>query len=302
MAGVPYHAAEGYLARLVKAGRSVAIAEQIGDPANSKGPVEREVVRIVTPGTLTDESLLEARQDALILAISPGKTAYGLAWLDVSSGRFLVSEVEDEIALEAEVARLAPAEILVPESSHLADETWSGALRRQPDWSFDEVSAREDLQRQFQTRDLDGFGCGALTAAIAAAGALLNYVKDTQRSDLPHIRAIHLESQSGAVILDAATRRNLEIDLTLSGSEEHTLYAVYDSAVTAMGARHLRRWLHRPISDRGEIEQRLDASTPWSGSIASSPYGRHSKTSLISSGYSRVALGSARPGFEPTHQ
>ena len=171
MAGVPYHAAEGYLARLVKAGRSVAIAEQIGDPATSKGPVEREVVRIVTPGTLTDESLLEARQDALILAISSGKTGYGLAWLDVSSGRFLVSEVEDEIGLEAEVARLAPAEILVPESSHLADETWPGALRRQPDWSFDEVSAREDLQRQFQTRDLDGFGCGALTAAIAAAGA-----------------------------------------------------------------------------------------------------------------------------------
>ena len=296
MAGVPYHAAEGYLARLVKAGRSVAIAEQIGDPAASKGPVEREVVRIVTPGTLTDESLLEARQDALILAISLGKTGYGLAWLDVSSGRFLVSEVEDEIALEAEVARLAPAEILVPESSHLADETWPGALRRQPDWSFDEVSAREDLQRQFQTRDLDGFGCSDATIAIAAAGALLNYVKDTQRSDLPHIRAIHLESQSGAVILDAATRRNLEIDLTLSGSEEHTLYAVYDSTVTAMGARHLRRWLHRPINDRRDIEQRLDAVDAMVQAYRFEPLREALKDIAdLERILARVALGSARP-------
>ena len=295
MAGVPYHAAEGYLARLVKAGRSVAIAEQIGDPAASKGPVEREVVRIVTPGTLTDESLLEARQDALILAISLGKTGYGLAWLDVSSGRFLVSEVEDEIALEAEVARLAPAEILVPESSHLADETWLGALRRQPDWSFDEVSAREDLQRQFQTRDLDGFGCSDATIAIAAAGALLNYVKDTQRSDLPHIRAIHLESQSGAVILDAATRRNLEIDLTLSGSEEHTLYAVYDSTVTAMGARHLRRWLHRPINDRRDIEQRLDAVDAMVQAYRFEPLREALKDIAdLERILARVALGSAR--------
>ena len=296
MAGVPYHAAEGYLARLVKAGRSVAIAEQIGDPAASKGPVEREVVRIVTPGTLTDESLLEARQDALILAISLGKTGYGLAWLDVSSGRFLVSEVEDEIALEAEVARLAPAEILVPESSHLADETWPGALRRQPDWSFDEVSAREDLQRQFQTRDLDGFGCSDATIAIAAAGALLNYVKDTQRSDLPHIRAIHLESQSGAVILDAATRRNLEIDLTLSGSEEHTLYAVYDNTVTAMGARHLRRWLHRPINDRSDIERRLDAVDAMVQAYRFEPLREALKDIAdLERILARVALGSARP-------
>jgi len=296
MAGVPYHAAEGYLARLVKAGRSVAIAEQIGDPAASKGPVEREVVRIVTPGTLTDESLLEARQDALILAVAIGKSGYGLAWLDVSSGRFLISEVDDQVALEAEVARLAPAEMLVPESSHLVDQAWPGALCRQADWSFDEVSAREDLQRQFQTRDLDGFGCGGATIAIAAAGALLNYVKDTQRSDLPHIRAIHLESQSGAVILDAATRRNLEIDLTLSGSEEHTLYAVYDSTVTAMGARHLRRWLHRPINDRGDIERRLDAVDAMVQAYRFEPLREALKDIAdLERILSRVALGSARP-------
>ena len=294
----PYHAAESYLARLVKAGRSVAIAEQIGDPATSKGPVEREVVRIVTPGTLTDESLLEARQDALIMAVAVSKTGYGLAWLDVSSGRFLVSEVADDVALEAEVARLSPAEVLVSESSHLADESWHGALRRQPDWRFDETSAREDLQRQFQTRDLDGFGCSGLTVAIAAAGALLSYVKDTQRNDVPHIRAIHLESQSGAVILDAATRRNLEIDLTLSGGEEHTLYAVYDSTVTAMGARHLRRWLHRPINHRGDIEQRLDAVESMVKEYRFEPLREALKDIAdLERILSRIALGSARPGI-----
>ncbi|MEL0259082.1 MAG: DNA mismatch repair protein MutS [Halieaceae bacterium] len=296
MAGVPYHAAESYLARLVKAGRSVAIAEQVGDPATSKGPVAREVVRIVTPGTLTDESLLDARQDALILAISADKHQYGLAWLDVSSGRFLVSEVEDQIALEAEIARLAPAEILVPDSSPLAENQWRGATRRQPDWQFDEAGAREDLQRQFQTQDLDGFGCGGLTVAIAAAGALLNYVKDTQRSDLPHIRAIHLESQTAAVTLDAATRRNLEIDQTLSGGEEHTLYAVYDSTVTAMGARHLRRWLHRPINDQATIEARLDAVDLLRQDYRFEPL-REALRDIadLERILSRVALGSARP-------
>ena len=296
MAGVPYHAAESYLARLVKAGRSVAIAEQIGDPATTKGPVARQVVRIVTPGTLTDESLLDARQDALLLAIATGKTGFGLAWLDVSSGRFLVSEVSDQVGLEAEIARLAPAEVLVPESSHFSDESWSTAIRRQPDWQFDEVSAREGLQRQFQTRDLDGFGCGDLTLGIAAAGALLSYVRDTQRSELPHIRAINQESQSGAVILDAATRRNLEIDLTLNGGEEHTLYAVYDSTVTAMGARHLRRWLHRPINDQYQIEQRLDAVEKLTEGYSFEPLREALKDIAdLERILSRVALGSARP-------
>jgi DNA mismatch repair protein MutS len=296
MAGVPYHAAENYLARLVRAGQSVAIAEQIGDPATSKGPVDREVVRIVTPGTLTDESLLDAKHDALILAIGMHSSGYGLAWLDMSSGRFLVSEVTDSIALEAEVARLNPAEILVPESSDLAETTWPGAVRQQPDWQFDETSAREDLQRQFQTRDLDGFGCGSLTVAIAAAGALLAYVKDTQRSDLPHIRGIRQESQTDAVILDAATRRNLEIDRTLSGGEEHTLYAIYDSTVTAMGARHLRRWLHRPINNALEIEERLEAVEQLASGYQFEPL-RETLRDIadLERILSRVALRSARP-------
>ena len=296
MAGVPYHAAENYLARLVRAGQSVAIAEQVGDPATSKGPVDREVVRIVTPGTLTDESLLDAKHDALILAIGMHSSGFGLAWLDMSSGRFLVSEVADSIALEAEVARLNPAEILVPESSDLAETTWPGAVRQQPDWQFDEASAREDLQRQFQTRDLDGFGCETLTVAIAAAGALLAYVKDTQRSDLPHIRGIRQESQTDGVILDAATRRNLEIDRTLNGGEEHTLYAIYDSTVTAMGARHLRRWLHRPINNALEIEERLEAVEQLASGYQFEPL-RDTLRDIadLERILSRVALRSARP-------
>lgn len=296
MAGVPYHAAESYLARLVKAGRSVAIAEQVGDPATTKGPVAREVVRVVTPGTLTDESLLDARQDALILAVAVSKSGYGLAWLDVSSGRFMVAEVSDDVALETEIARLSPAEILLPESSALHSSTWSAAARSQPDWLFDETSAREALQRQFQTESLDGFGCAHLTTAIAAAGALLSYVKDTQRGELPHIRSIHMESQTGAVILDAATRRNLEIDQTLSGGQEHTLYAIYDSTVTAMGARHLRRWLHRPINDQAAIESRLDAVDALRADYRFEPLREALKDIAdLERILSRVALGSARP-------
>ena len=296
MAGVPYHAAESYLARLVKAGRSVAIAEQIGDPATSKGPVAREVVRVVTPGTLSDESLLDARQDALILAVASNGTDYGLAWLDLSSGRFLATEVHGESALGAELTRLRPAEILLPESHPMPASAIQGALRRQPDWYFDEASAREDLNRQFQTRDLSGFGCESLTVALAAAGALLTYVKDTQRGDLLHIRAIRAERQGDTVLLDAATRRNLEIDQTLSGGEEHTLFAVYDSTVTAMGTRHLRRWLHRPINDRRVLEDRLDAVSALGKDYQFEPLRAVLREiSDLERILSRVALGSARP-------
>ena len=296
MAGVPYHAAESYLARLVKAGRSVAIAEQIGDPATSKGPVAREVVRVVTPGTLSDESLLDAHQDALILAAAYNGAHHGLAWLDLSSGRFLVTEVTGESAWEAELARLRPAEILLPESHPLADSAVQGAVRRQPDWYFDESSAREHLNRQFQTRDLSGFGCESLTVALAAAGALLTYVKDTQRGDLPHIRAIRPESQGDSVLLDAATRRNLEIDQTLSGGEEHTLFAVYDATVTAMGTRHLRRWLHRPINDKDVLESRLDAVSALVQDYQFEPLRSVLREIAdLERILSRVALGSARP-------
>ena len=259
MAGVPFHAAESYLARLGRAGFSVAIAEQIGDPAESKGPVERKVVRIVTPGTLTDESLLDASGDSLIVSVFRQQMDCGVAWMDVSSGRFLVSEMSGEEALAAELQRLAPAEILVSEDASLPSLSDHVAIRRLAAWQFDEEAARRALNQQFQTRDLSGFGCDDLVLAISAAGALLDYVKDTQRNELPHLAAIRHERQSEAVVLDAATRRSLEIDKNIHGNEDNTLFSVYNATVTAMGTRHLKRWLHRPVRLREELEARLDA-------------------------------------------
>ncbi|MGB2376688.1 MAG: DNA mismatch repair protein MutS [Luminiphilus sp.] len=259
MAGVPFHAAESYLAKLVRAGFSVAIAEQIGDPNESKGPVERKVVRVVTPGTLTDESLLDASGDALIVSVVRRQLSAGIAWMDLSSGRFLVTEVEGDEALSAELQRLCPAELLLPEDASIPTLAEHVAIRRLPAWQFDEDSARTQLNQHFQTRDLSGFGCDDLSLAIAAAGCLLDYVKDTQRNELPHLTSIRHERQSDSVILDAATRRNLEIDLNLHGGEDNTLFAVYNSTVTAMGTRHLKRWLHRPVTVRSVLEDRLDA-------------------------------------------
>ena len=259
MAGVPYHAAESYLAKLVRAGFSVAIAEQIGDPNESKGPVERRVVRVVTPGTLTDESLLDASGDALIVSVFRHQLRAGIAWMDLSSGRFLVTEVEGDEALSAELQRLSPAELLLPEDASIPALADHVAIRRLAVWQFDEDSARTRLNQHFQTRDLSGFGCDELSLAIVAAGCLLEYVKDTQRNELPHLISIRHERQSDSVILDAATRRNLEIDLNLHGGEDNTLFSVYNSTVTAMGTRHLKRWLHRPVRVRSVLEDRLDA-------------------------------------------
>jgi len=296
MAGVPFHAAEGYLARLVRAGFSVAIAEQIGDPAESKGPVERKVVRIVTPGTLTDESLLDASGDSLIVALYRFQLRCGIAWMDVSSGRFLVTEVENDEALAAELQRLSPAELLAPEDASLPPLGDHVAIRRLPQWQFDEESARQALNRQFQTRDLSGFGCDALSLAVSAAGCLLDYVKDTQRNELPHLVSISHERQSDTVILDAATRRNLEIDRNIHGGEDNTLFAVYNSTITAMGTRHLRRWLHRPVCLREELDARLNSVERLRQDYSYEPTRRQLKPIAdLERILSRVALRSARP-------
>ena len=260
MAGVPYHAAESYLAKLVKAGHAVAIAEQIGDPNESKGPVERSVVRIVTPGTLTDESLLDASNDSLIVAVHRQQLSCGIAWMDLSSGRFVVTEIEGDDALAAELERLAPAEVLIAENSTLPSMPAHVAVRELAQWQFDEEAARRALNQQFQTRDLSGFGCEDLSLALSAAGCLLDYVKDTQRSELNHLVAIFHERQGESVVLDAATRRNLEIDTNIHGGDTNTLLSVYQSTITAMGTRHLRRWLNRPINQRTELESRLSAT------------------------------------------
>ncbi|WNL39689.1 DNA mismatch repair protein MutS [Halomonas sp. PAMB 3232] len=248
MAGVPYHSAEGYLARLVAAGESVAICEQIGDPATSKGPVERQVVRIVTPGTLHDEALLDARRDNVLVALAPGRDRFGLAWLELSSGRFNVLEVESEAEMLAELTRLAPAELLVPENLTLP-EAWSQkrSLRRQGEWLFDLDSANRSLCDQFQVQDLRGFGCAHLSTALIAAGVLVDYARDTQRSRLPHVTAITVENRDDAVVIDGASRRNLEIDTNLAGSTDNTLASVLDTCATPMGSRLLKRWLNRPL-------------------------------------------------------
>ncbi|HSH47937.1 MAG TPA: DNA mismatch repair protein MutS [Halomonas sp.] len=260
MAGVPYHSAEGYLARLVQAGESVAICEQIGDPATSKGPVERKVVRIVTPGTLHDEALLDARRDNLLVAIHPGADRWGLAWLELSSGRFSVLEVDDEGEMLSELARLDPAELLVAESLVLAPSLNDRrGLKRQSDWLFDHDSALRLLCDQFGVQDLRGFGCAHLAAAVTAAGVLIDYARDTQRSRLPHVTALAVENRDEAVVIDTASRRNLEIDVNLAGGTDNTLASVLDTASTAMGSRLLKRWLNRPLRDAAQVRKRQAA-------------------------------------------
>ncbi|MDI4637229.1 MULTISPECIES: DNA mismatch repair protein MutS [Halomonadaceae] len=260
MAGVPYHSAEGYLARLVKAGESVAICEQIGDPATSKGPVERKVVRIVTPGTLYDEALLDASRDNLVLAAYSRGETWGMAWLELSSGRFSVLEVEGEAEMLAEVQRLDPAELLIADSQDLPPSIAERrGLRRQSDWLFDLESATRTLCDQFAVQDLRGFGCAHLEAAMTAAGVLIDYARDTQRSQLPHVTAIGVENRDDAVVIDAASRRNLEIDTNLGGSGDNTLASVLDTTATAMGSRLMKRWLNRPLHDRPRVLARQAA-------------------------------------------
>ncbi|HDV7283321.1 TPA: DNA mismatch repair protein MutS [Mannheimia haemolytica] len=260
MAGVPYHAVEGYLAKLVALGESVAICEQIGDPATSKGPVERKVVRIVTPGTVSDEALLPERQDNLVAAVYEEKGTFAIATLDMTSGRFLISELASKEALSAELQRLQPAEILYAEDFSAASilTNYKG-LRRRPVWEFELVTAIQLLNRQFGTQTLAGFGVEKAVVALCAAGCVLHYAQETQRTALPHINAIHLAQHSDTILLDAATRRNLELTQNLAGGTENTLAAVLDKCVTPMGSRLLKRWIHQPIRDCGKLQARQQA-------------------------------------------
>jgi DNA mismatch repair protein MutS len=302
MAGVPVHAYEGYLARLVALGESVAICEQVGDPAQSKGLVERKVVRIVTPGTVTDEALLDERRDTLLLAVARGGSAakgwrYGLAWADLAGGRFLANEVAGDDALEAELARLEPAEVLLPDEDGWPRELASrGGLRRRAPWLFDAGAGRRQLLSFFGVHDLSGFGIEGLPLATAAAGALLGYVEETQKQRLPHLTAITVESGDGAIAMNAATRRHLELDTRVDGELRHTLLGVLDSTVTPMGGRLLRRWLHRPLRDRDVLRHRHQAVA----TLLESGAGESLREAFRALGdleriLSRVALRSARP-------
>ena len=265
MCGIPYHSADGYLAKLVRQGESVAICEQVGDPATSKGPVERKVARIVTPGTVTDEALLEERRDNLVVAVQSNGDHFGIAALDVTSGRFSVLEVEGEEALSGELERLNPSELLLNDEM-LNDEAMPvgidpsrPGLRRQPPWYFELETATRLLTQQFGTHDLAGFGCDQLDLAVSAAGCLLQYVKDTQRTALPHLRGLHVERREDSIVLDAASRRNLELETNLGGGREHTLAWVMDRTSTPMGSRLLRRWINRPLANHDALRHRHQA-------------------------------------------
>ncbi|PTY37159.1 DNA mismatch repair protein MutS [Saccharospirillum sp. MSK14-1] len=296
MAGIPYHSAEGYIGRLVRQGHTVAIAEQIGDPAAAKGPVERKVVRILTPGTLSDEAFLNDRQESLLVALIERDKGFGLAALDMASGRFTVQLLSSQEALIAELERLRPSELLLPEDDPAPELSTRTAMRHQPVWLFDLDSARERLTTQLGTRDLSGFGVEDMPLALRAAGCLLTYASDMQKSTLPHIRAILPERHDDSVILDAASRRNLEIDLNVRGEEDNTLFQLMDHCATAMGSRQLRRWLGRPLRNRDELRQRQHAIATLLDDFAFESIAALLKPiGDIERVLSRVALGSARP-------
>lgn len=257
MAGFPYHSAEPYLARLVKLGESVAICEQIGDPATTKGPVERKVVRIVTPGTLTDTALLDEKRDSLLMALHEHQGKVGMAWLNLASGQFFVSETES-LNLAAELERLHPSEILLAENTP-PPANFKTAIKTLPAWHFHLEGARRTLCQQFSTLDLAGFGCNDFTLGLEAAGALLGYAKLTQGQAIAHVRNIRVYAAENFVRMDAATRRNLEITQTLRGEAAPTLLSLLDTCASNMGSRLLYHWLHHPLRDRAILRARLDS-------------------------------------------
>ncbi len=299
MAGVPYHAAEQYLAKLVKAGESVAICEQVGDPATSKGPVAREVTRIITPGTLTDAALLEDKRDCILLAVFLHESTLGLAWLNLAAGQLRVMETSSQNLL-SELERLQPAEILLPETltlTELQGKNW--ALKRLPVWQFDNDSAVDSLTRQFATHDLSGFGCEDLSTALCAAGALLEYTRLTQGSAALHVTSLQAERENIYVRMDAATRRNLEISETIRGERSPTLLSLLDTCSTNMGSRLLQFWLHHPLRDRAAIQKRLDSIATLIGENEQSHYlaARSLLRQIVDIERitARIALKSARP-------
>ena len=298
MAGIPYHAVDGYLAKLVKLGVSVAICEQIGDPALAKGPVERAVTRIVTPGTLTDANLLDDKSDSLLLALRVDRQRAGLAWLNLASGDLRLLETSLG-ALAEHLERLRPAELLLPDAQR-SDLPATGAVTQHlPDWHFDTRAAAHALAEHFGTRDLGGFGIHGEDLALAAAGALYRYAQATQRESLAHLTQITVEHEGSFLRLDAATRRNLEIAETLRGEAAPTLLSLLDTCATSMGSRWLRHCLHHPLTDHSVPRARQDAVAALIGDAGRGP---HSTLAAALSGFAdmdriaaRIALKSARP-------
>ncbi len=297
MAGIPFHALDGYLVKLIRKGESAAICEQVSEPTAGKGIVDRKVVRIVTPGTVTDEALLSGRQDNLLAAAAKTGKSWALAWMDLSSGRFLTRLVATPEELETQLERLQPAELLIPEDAEWAASiTGQRGLRKRAPWHFEHASAYHLLTEQFGTRDLAGFGIEDEPAAIAAAGALLQYAQETQRTALPHLRAIQMENPHNHLHLDGVTRRNLELLHHPEGRDAHTLAGIMDSTITPMGGRLLRRWIAEPIRDRERLQLRHDTI----GVLLETRLYETLRLQFRAVGdieriLARVALGSARP-------
>ena len=299
MAGVPYHAVEQYLARLVKLGESVAICEQIGDPATSKGPVERKVLRVVTPGTLTESELLDEKRENLLAALFVHERRLGLAWLALASGEFRVKETEPG-KLAQELDRLRPAELLLPDDGDLPPfDAGAIALKRLPAWQFDIARAARALEKQFRVNDLAGFGLADVPVALAAAGALLDYARSTQSTDLSHVTGLAIEQESAFVRMDPATRRNLELTATIRGEPAPTLFSLLDTCATGMGSRLLRHTLHHPLTDRALLRNRLAALGAFVGDTGNGPHATLrallAKVCDVERVTARVALRSARP-------
>lgn len=295
MAGIPFHSADGYLAKLIKAGESVAICEQIGDPETSKGPVAREVVRILTPGTVTDDNLLDEKRDNILMAIFEHQNRYGIGCLNIGNGRFSIQEIDNDIALFAEITRINPSEILVSENATF-DLKVNCAIKQRPSWDFELSTAKKLLLEQFKTNSLDGFGVTELNVALCAAGSLLQYVHYTQRAALPHIHCIIVEKNNESIFMDAATRKNLELVVNLQGEKTCTLAEILDHTMTAMGSRLLRRWMTQPLTDHTQIQKRLERT----GQFLQSPLLDDIREILkhiadLERILSRVALRSARP-------
>ena len=300
MAGIPYHAADGYLARLVKLGVSVTICEQIGDPALAKGPVERAVTRVITPGTLTDSGLLDDKRDSLLAALYRDRQRLGLAWLNLANGDFRLLETTPE-ALPAHLERLRPAEVLVPADAGnvLVPPHTPSCIQTLPDWHFDASSARHALAEHFGSRDLAGFGITREEAALAAAGALFRYAQATQMQALAHITGLGIEHEDEFLRLDAVTRRNLELTETLRGEPAPTLFSLLDTCATSMGSRWLRHCLHHPLNDRRIPLARQQAVTTLAGENGAGPHAALHKTlsgfADIERIAARIALKNARP-------
>jgi len=295
MAGVPYHAAESYLAKLLKQGESIAICEQIGDPTASKGPVKREVVRILTPGTVTDEALLEQYQDNILAALCQQDEDYGLATLDFSTGRFAITPLHSQDALVSELERLQPSELLLPEGLQVVAPCRC-TLTARPVWCFDLDMAERLLCEQFNTHNLSAFEVDSVPLGVIAAGALLDYVKHTQRRPLPHIQQLHLDQLSDTLIIDGMSRRNLEISVNLSGGTNHTLCELFDRTATTMGSRLLKRWFNQPLRDHAAILLRQQVITQLiSHCLIENIQECLQEIGDIERITSRIALSSARP-------